>query len=166
VNAPSDRLRTAFAHNAWANDAALRALLGAHSVPARASEVMAHIVGAESLWLRRLGRQAPDLAVWPSLTPRDCVPFLPVLAAAWTSLLDAEAGDGFARSVSYTNTKGERWMNTAADILTHVTLHSSYHRGQIAMLLGRSGNTPPYTDYIEFVRRGPGAPGHGGTGRG
>jgi hypothetical protein len=29
------------------------------------------------------------------------------------------------------------------------------------MLLGRSGNTPPYTDYIEFVRRGRSAPGRG-----
>ena len=34
----------------------------------------------------------------------------------------------------------------------HVTMHSAYHRGQIAMVLRDSGVAPPYTDYIQAVR--------------
>ena len=41
------RLTREFAYNAWANREALRSLLGAKEVPPRASEVMAHTVGAE-----------------------------------------------------------------------------------------------------------------------
>jgi uncharacterized damage-inducible protein DinB len=115
---------------------------------------MAHIVGAESEWLRRLGRPAPDLPVWPALAPEDCARFLPALSDAWGALLGGPSADDLNRIVQYTNSKGERWSNTVADIVTHVTLHSSYHRGQIATLLGRAGESVPYTDYIEFVRRG------------
>ena len=39
-------------------------------------------------------------------------------------------------------------------MLAHVVLHGSYHRGQIAMLLGQAGAAAPYTDDIEYVRRG------------
>jgi len=40
------------------------------------------------------------------------------------------------------------------DILTHVLLHSAYHRGQIAVDLRAAGLTPAYTDYIHAVRQG------------
>ncbi len=148
-----EQLTRAFAHNAWANHEALRALQAATSAPGRAVDVMAHILGAECEWLRRLGQGAPDLRVWPALALTDCVRFLPALADAWSTLLGGPAG-GLERTVHYTNSKGERWSNTVVDILTHVTLHSSYHRGQIATLLGRAGEPVAYTDYIEFVRRG------------
>lgn len=38
--------------------------------------------------------------------------------------------------------------------LTHVAMHSAYHRGQIAGELREPGNTPPYTDFIHPVRQG------------
>jgi uncharacterized damage-inducible protein DinB len=58
------------------------------------------------------------------------------------------------RPIAYTNTKGEPWTNTVGDILTHVVLHSAYHRGQIAAGLRASGQPPAYTDFIHCVRQG------------
>ena len=40
------------------------------------------------------------------------------------------------------------------DILTHVTMHSAYHRGQIAADVRVAGFTPAYTDFIHAVRTG------------
>jgi len=40
------------------------------------------------------------------------------------------------------------------DILTHVTIHSAYHRGQIASDLRAAGQAPAYTDFIHAVRLG------------
>jgi uncharacterized damage-inducible protein DinB len=40
------------------------------------------------------------------------------------------------------------------DILTHVLLHSAYHRGQIASQTRAAGGTPAYTDFIHAVRQG------------
>jgi len=39
------------------------------------------------------------------------------------------------------------------DILTHVLLHSAYHRGQIASQVRSSGEQPPYTDFIHAARQ-------------
>jgi uncharacterized damage-inducible protein DinB len=58
------------------------------------------------------------------------------------------------QQASYTNTKGEDWANTVGDILTHVLLHSAYHRGQVAAEVRAAGLTPALTDYIHAVRQG------------
>jgi uncharacterized damage-inducible protein DinB len=143
-----------FVYNAWANRESLRSLLAAKAVPARAAEVIAHIVGAEWLWLKRLGQSSPDLPVWPALSLHDCDAQLKALASAWKDLLRSTTDESLSQKIAYTNSKGEQWTNTVADVLTHVALHSSYHRGQIASLLGRAGETAAYSDYIECVRRG------------
>ncbi len=148
------RLSRELAYNAWANREALRSLLAARAMPDRAVEVMAHIIGAEWLWLRRLGQPGPDVAVWPSVPPGECASRLDGLARAWKDYLQGLSPEGLGREVAYTNSKGERWSNQVADVLTHVVLHSSYHRGQIASLLGRAGESAAYSDYIEWVRRG------------
>ena len=59
-----------------------------------------------------------------------------------------------AERISYTNSKGERWTSTVEEILTHLVIHSAYHRGQIAADVRGAGQTPAYTDYIHAVRQG------------
>src|SRR5262245_59484498 len=149
-----ERLTREFAYNAWANREALQSLLAAKQPPPRAMEVLAHLVAAEWLWLRRLGHPAPDLPVWPALPLGECDAELQALSAAWKGLLAGVTTESLGREVAYTNSRGERWTNTVADVLTHVALHSAYHRGQVATLLGRAGEAAAYSDYIECVRRG------------
>lgn len=61
---------------------------------------------------------------------------------------------GLLETVTYKNTKGEPWSNTVEDILTHVLLHSAYHRGQIASQMRADKEQPAYTDFIHAVRQG------------
>ncbi len=61
---------------------------------------------------------------------------------------------GLAETVVYKNSKGEPWTSTVEDILTHVLLHSAYHRGQIASQVRAGGEQPAYTDFIHAVRQG------------
>jgi uncharacterized damage-inducible protein DinB len=150
-----ERLNRELAYNAWANREALRSVLAARAVPERAAAVMAqHIIGAEWLWLRRLGHPAPPLAVWPALPPAECAGQLQELSRAWQAYLCGLTAEALGQTIRYTNSRGEDWSSTVADVLTHVVLHSSYHRGQIASLLGRAGEAAAYSDYIECVRRG------------
>jgi uncharacterized damage-inducible protein DinB len=148
------RLNQELAYNAWANRETLRSLLAARDAPERAAAVMAHLVAAEWLWLRRLGHPSPPMEVWPALPLAECEGQLRELSRAWQAYLAGQTPESLGRPVRYTNSKGEEWTNTAADVLTHVVLHASYHRGQIASLLGRAGEAAAYSDYIEFVRRG------------
>jgi uncharacterized damage-inducible protein DinB len=59
-----------------------------------------------------------------------------------------------SESVAYQNSQGETWTSTVQDILTHVVLHSAYHRGQIASQMRATGEQPAYTDFIHAARQG------------
>ena len=56
--------------------------------------------------------------------------------------------------ITYKNSKGEAWNSTVQDVLTHVLMHSAYHRGQIAGQVRAGGETPAYTDFIHAARQG------------
>jgi len=59
-----------------------------------------------------------------------------------------------SQMISYKNSRGEAWTSAVQDVLTHVLMHSAYHRGQIASHMRVSGQTPAYTDFIHAVRQG------------
>jgi uncharacterized damage-inducible protein DinB len=141
------------AYDAWANAETLASLRAA-AAPARSLKFMAHIVGVEWLWLGRLGGPKNAIAVWPELDLPECEAHLALLKSAWDEFLRGLTAPGLGATVSYVNSKGERWTNTVADVLTQVIFHSTYHRGQIATDMRAAGYTPAYTDFIEAVRRG------------
>jgi uncharacterized damage-inducible protein DinB len=143
------RIRRLLAHDGWAN-AAVLAALRAGPAPQKARAWMAHIVGAERIWIARIREEPPAMAVWPDLDLDACAAELTQLVAEWQRLLD----DGLGEGVAYRNSKGEFWTSTVGDILTHVALHASYHRGQIAASIREAGGAPPYTDYIQAARTG------------
>lgn len=137
-----------FAYNLWANREEVASAIAA---PERAISILAHVVGAEWLWLRRLSGDPQPSVVWPKWSLDECAEQLEAVQREWEHVLPvADPGT----SVDYVNTKGERWTNTAGDILMHVALHGSYHRGQIALIVRDGGNAPAYTDYIHCVRNG------------
>jgi uncharacterized damage-inducible protein DinB len=114
---------------------------------------MGHIIGAEYLWLSRLESRPAELAVWPDLSIGDCSSRLHELSHRLMETLDAPL-QRLTDTVTYNNSKGETWTSTVEDILTHVTIHSAYHRGQIASDLRAAGREPAYTDFIHAVRQG------------
>jgi uncharacterized damage-inducible protein DinB len=144
-------LRRLLRYDVWANRETLRSLQ--EDTPPRSLKWMAHIVGAEYLWLARLRRQAADLPVWPELDLVACGERLDQLSLLWPEYLD-EAQESSTEKISYTNSRGEAWTNTVEEILTHVVIHSAYHRGQIASDVRVSGGVPAYTDYIHAERQG------------
>ncbi len=146
-------LRRQFEYDFWANGEEVR-LLSALPVPPRAAvRLLGHVIGAQVLWLDRLQNKPPRLAVWPDLSPADWQARLQESEAAWRAYLAALSESELSSHCRYKNSKGEVWENSVLDILSHVLLHSAYHRGQIALELRCSGNTPAYTDYIHAVRQ-------------
>lgn len=148
----SRHLRRLLDYDGWANQQTLDSLSAA-SPPPKSLRWMAHIVGAECIWLARLNRELPSLAVWPELDVEQCREHLADLALRWPGVLDAHH-DSLDEPVSYVNSQGQSWTSTVEDILTHVPIHSAYHRGQIASDLRAAGMEPAYTDFIHAVRQG------------
>jgi uncharacterized damage-inducible protein DinB len=139
-------------YDVWANEATLRSLRQSEP-PARSLRWMGHIIGAECLWLARMRGQASELEVWPTLSIAECEAHLPRVSRQLTDF-DFNRLGPLDRSVHYVNSKGEPWSSTVEEILTHVVIHSAYHRGQIASDLRSAGQEPAYTDYIHAVRQG------------
>jgi uncharacterized damage-inducible protein DinB len=138
-----------FQYDDWANREEV-ALLRKHEVPA-AVRLLAHIIGAQWLWITRIRNENAKMAVWPELTLDQCANELDPLRDAWREILQSKDRDS---KVDYKNSKGEWWASTVDDILTHVAMHGTYHRGQIATVVRQGGDVPAYTDFIHAVRTG------------
>jgi uncharacterized damage-inducible protein DinB len=147
-----------FAYDHWANRECLAAMRAAGSVSADTVGRMAHILSAQKLWLERMRKQPQSMPVWPSSTLEDCMALAEQMSSAWRNYL-TQLGmrlppGSLDDQVEYRNSKGESWSSRVEDMLTHVLLHSAYHRGQIALQMRASGAEPAYTDFIHAVRQG------------
>jgi len=146
--------RRLFAHDAWANRATLESLERARSAPVQSLERFAHVLAAERLWYERLAGLPQSTPVWPAADRERARAELEALAALWDAFVAGLDDARLAAQARYVNSKGEPWTSTTADVLTHVALHSSYHRGQIAADLRATGEAPAYTDFIQAARTG------------
>jgi len=150
----AEYLRRQFLYDAWANREVLSVICGGGSDAQGALRLMAHILSAEGLWLERLKGEPQSLPVWPEFDLEQCEARATVLEGLWMEYLRAMSSTGLAENISYKNSKGEPWSSTVQDVLTHVVMHSAYHRGQIASLMRTGGQIPAYTDFIHAVRTG------------
>ena len=143
-----------FRYDRWANAEVLANLQRLHPAPLRSVSLLAHILAAEALWLARLQGKPAPLPVWPDFDLAECARRLEAVAAAWHDHLAGLSDAALEAGCEYSNSKGERFTSRVADILTHVVMHSCYHRGQIAADVRAAGATPAYTDFIHAVRQG------------
>jgi uncharacterized damage-inducible protein DinB len=150
----ADYLRRQFAYDEWANREVLNAIRTAGGDNHRSLQLMSHILAAELVWLERLSQQPQSVPVWPEPNLAQCEAQAAKLGGQWLEFLDLITAGDVSQSISYKNSKGEQWTSTIVDVLTHVVLHSAYHRGQIASHMRAQGQTPPYTDFIHSVRQG------------
>jgi uncharacterized damage-inducible protein DinB len=149
----ADYMRRQFAYNAWANREVLVAVRSGGENK-RSLQLMSHILAAERVWLERLKQQPQSVPVWPEPDLAQCETEAVELERLWFEFLDLITAGDVSLPISYTNSKGEAWTSTIVDVLTHVVMHSAYHRGQIATHMRASGQTPANTDFIHGMRRG------------
>ena len=150
----ADYLRRQFAYDEWANREVLAAIRATGSGNERSLQLMSHILAAELVWLERLKQIPQSIPVWPKPDLEQCEAQAAQLGGQWLEFLDLITAGDVSQSISYKNSKGEEWTSDIVDILTHVVMHSAYHRGQIATHMRASGQTPAYTDFIHGVRQG------------
>lgn len=153
--------RTLYDDNRWANRRVLAAagtLDVAQFVEDRGNsfgsvrDTLAHIFGAEWVWLRRWQGNSPG-AYPPAGEFESAAPFeerwedLDRERDAFLASLTEEALD---RVVSYDNVQGERWRYPLRSMLQHVANHSTYHRGQVVTLLRQLGARVSSTDLLLY----------------
>jgi uncharacterized damage-inducible protein DinB len=137
----------------WADALVADALERDPTPDAEATRLFAHVASVEHLWYARMIGAPPHHAVWPDLTPAQSRALAAQHADLFERLVEEADGDALARRVTYRNSAGRDFENHVADIVLHVAMHGSHHRGQIARRLRLAGRQPPYVDYIQFARR-------------
>ena len=150
----ADYLRKEFVYNAWANRAVLESIRVDVAGNARSLQLMSHILAAERIWLERLRQVPQSVPVWPEPDLTRCEAEATDLDQKWHEYLELVTAGDVLQTISYKNSKGESWSSAILDVLTHVIMHSAYHRGQIASHMRSIGQTPAYTDFIHAVRQG------------
>lgn len=123
----------------------------------RACGILAHGQMARRMWLSRLGAIArPEWVMFPDWPLERLEAEMSELDRLWGNYLETlRAGDlePGARVVHYQSNDGAAWESSIDEILTHVHNHSTYHRGQVALLIAACAGERPVTDFIVMTRR-------------
>jgi uncharacterized damage-inducible protein DinB len=120
----------------------------------KALAILAHITAGRRMWLGRLGAipmlQGP---LFPGVVElSEIVQQLHMVHEQWTAYLNQMTDEELAKTFEYQSLDAGRFRNRVEDILAQLFGHSSYHRGQIAMLVRLAGGTPAVTDLIFWCR--------------
>lgn len=146
---------------AWADQRALTALRECPAAMPEALPLLAHVLAAEHVWLSRVEGQPARLPVWPGLSTSECERLATENAAGYAALIERTDPANLEKLIQYRNQRGEEFRTSLLDILTHVVIHGSYHRGQVARIIGRAGGKAADTDFIIFARDVEPTPGAG-----
>jgi uncharacterized damage-inducible protein DinB len=156
--------RTLYDYNSWANRRVLEAcapLSGEEFTRHNGSsfpsvrDTLAHICGAEWIWLERWNGRVPTGGI-PA--PTD-YPDFETLKRRWTEVesdllgyIASLAPADLNRIVEFTTLAGTHFSRQLGHCLQHLANHSTYHRGQVATMLRQLGAKPIPTDLILFYR--------------
>jgi uncharacterized damage-inducible protein DinB len=141
-----------FEYHGWANKKVISGLYEAGITDSGIVKLLSHLLLAEKTWLHRLKSEEYDNKFWIELSLDECTRLADKNIMEINEYLASLSDKDFNHKVKYKNSKGIEHSNSISEILTHLSHHSSYHRGQIARDMRKLGKEPVYTDYIAFLR--------------
>ncbi len=164
-----DDIRLLYQYDRWANNRVLQATsrlsteeftrdLGGSFRSVR--DTLVHIIGGEWIWLRYWKEPPTDSALLRSLqTGRDLLfnpdsfPNVATLQLKWaeveneqTEFVNGLTGELLERTLSF-RAMQVRLMH----LMQHLANHSTYHRGQVALMMRQLGAEPVATDFHVFL---------------
>lgn len=146
-----DHLRHLFNYDDWANRRTIDALGAAYSE--RSRQILAHILITKQEYFERLtGKDSTGFDFWPELDLNSCRELARVTNENYKRLLDSGGDSLLERVAAYKTSEGVPFENTYRELLTHILLHSSIHRGNIVLKMREEGHEPPKIDYILYLR--------------
>src|SRR6267142_1409882 len=158
-----EEMRHLYEYNAWANRRSLTAAVALtpeqFTKPMGSSfssvrDTLAHIFGAEWIWLERFQGRSPS-----SLPDVTQYPDIATLGERWgefepriLNFVRALTQSDLERVLEYKTLKFGVYKNPLWQSMQHVVNHGTYHRGQITTMLRQHGAQPILTDLMHFYR--------------
>ena len=145
-----DYFRSLFDYHVQANQQFFDVLFSASQpIDEYAFKMFRHCIMAHHIWNHRMLNLKYDYEFWEPLNQKQLEQLMDQNKREHIQILelcDLEA------KLEYNNQAGEIYSSKIVDILSHISHHYAYHRGQIARSLRESGIEPPKTDLIIFRR--------------
>ncbi|MBE7174729.1 MAG: damage-inducible protein DinB [Williamsia sp.] len=138
----------------WANLRVINALDSVTEPPARAIAVMGHILAAQHVWYGRLAHESVFTSIWEEIPVSWMIETAERQHRQLTGFLGGVPEEQLNQPIDYTNSKGVHFQSTPLDMLTHMSHHAAYHRGQVVQLIRPRLSEAPVTDYIVWKRGG------------
>jgi len=161
-------IRHLFDYTEWANDLAMEA---ADELPddnlrrdvgishKSIFGTLAHMAGAEWIWLERWhGRSPAKAEAWSMWTPESCGDLM-TLNERWGDVVDRRADfitqldeARLTADLPFRLLSGDASSMRLVDQMQHVVNHATLHRGQIVGMIRQLGIEPPSTDLLFYLR--------------
>jgi uncharacterized damage-inducible protein DinB len=120
-------------------------------------DTLSHILGAEWIWLERWQGRSPkallDAATFPKVQS---------LESRWetvehdqTQFIETLTPQRLVEELAYLNQRGQLYSYPLWKQMVHVVDHSSYHRGQVTILLRQLGAEAVSTDFLVYYDEKP-----------
>jgi uncharacterized damage-inducible protein DinB len=151
-----ETIRQLYDYNTWANKEFMRYFQSAPHPDEKAVRVFAHLLLAEKVWLERIRGENSDNTgkdFWAGKTVANCAALFEENERKFAEFFGILSELKLGASFSYKNSQSAAFENIVREALTHVFFHSGYHRGQAAQTIRLSGDAPPSTDFIQFLRQ-------------
>ena len=147
-----EHLQRLFRYDDWADRRTLDALR--HALSERSRRIFAHLLITKQEYFERLsGKDSTGFDFWPDLDLNECEHLSASTHANYISLLNGSDESLLDRTANYKTSEGVSHENTYRELVTHVLLHSSIHRGNIVLRMREEGLEPPKIDYIIYLRQ-------------
>jgi uncharacterized damage-inducible protein DinB len=148
-----DYLRRLFEYDYWANSRVIENLESVNQKE-QPLKYFSHVLGSQDIWLARLhGQDTTGRSPWFNWQVSECEAKVEELKKTWKKFLEGLKEEELQNKISYKNPQGLEFESKIGDILTHVIIHSAYHRAQVAQAIRSSGQDPAITDFIRFARK-------------
>ena len=162
-------IRQLFDYTEWANDLAMEAADELLDEDLRRDVsishgsifgTLAHMAGAEWIWLERWqGRSPAKAEAWSMWKPESCAD-LAGLNDRWSEVVDQRAQfisgldeERLAADLPFKLLSGDPSSMRLVDQMRHVANHATLHRGQVVGMIRQIGIDPPSTDLLFYLRR-------------
>jgi uncharacterized damage-inducible protein DinB len=146
-----DLLRDLFRYNDWANRRIVVAVKETGSEKCR--RILSHILTTENEYIERFnGKDSTGFEFWPDQSIEELGSLARSTADKFDKLLRRFDEEGLDIAIRYRTSKGEAKENDFREMLTHVIIHSSIHRGNIILKLREEGFEPPKIDHMIYLR--------------
>jgi uncharacterized damage-inducible protein DinB len=140
-----------FEYDEWANERVVGCLNQQQVNDGKVIGLMGHVFVAQLVWANRvMGIPPPALKLWDDYKVAQLTNLRHQAVEQWRKFF--RENDDLSRKITYTNFSGKTFTNDVQNIMTHVIHHSTYHRGQVAILLPSLGFQAVNTDFITYER--------------